>query len=255
MASCWSQVSVTRAGIDVDGNPLRSGMRKRTKESAAAARHLYLDLDTGGEARLTGLGATDALPTPITCISTLPGRYTDLWRVDGFPIEPQGSALKLLAIAIGNDPTCTDCNLVLWLPGFPNCKFDPACPVTIEYPNDSSWNLDAFGPDIAASNAMLLPCAIQSQKRSGKHTNSERDWALGVRELAHGKDAEKLTRMLVSRRAEARSSFTTHSGQSMLKSAKRQRVEVVPVDDAGSSPVLRDSRSTLFRSCARNCAY
>ncbi len=50
------------ANIYVAANPLRSGSRKRTKECIAAVRHLYLDLDTDGEARLTSLRASDAVP-------------------------------------------------------------------------------------------------------------------------------------------------------------------------------------------------
>ena len=50
------------ANIYVAANPLRSGSRKRTKECIAAVRHLYLDVDTDGEARLTSLRASDAVP-------------------------------------------------------------------------------------------------------------------------------------------------------------------------------------------------
>src|ERR1035437_6525014 len=52
------------ANIYVAANPVRSDSRKRTKESIAAVRHLYLDLDTDGEARLSALRASDAVPTP-----------------------------------------------------------------------------------------------------------------------------------------------------------------------------------------------
>ena len=67
-----------------------------------------------------------------------------LWRVDGFTLEQQESALKLLAITFGGDPACTDCNRVLRLPGFLNCKYDPAHAVTVEYPGDSTWKSDDF---------------------------------------------------------------------------------------------------------------
>ena len=42
--------------IYVAANPLRSGSRKRTKESIASVRHLYIDFDTGGDARLASFG-------------------------------------------------------------------------------------------------------------------------------------------------------------------------------------------------------
>jgi pilus assembly protein CpaF len=49
------------ANIYVAANPLRFGSRKRTKESVATVRHLYLDLDTDGEARLASLRASNAV--------------------------------------------------------------------------------------------------------------------------------------------------------------------------------------------------
>jgi hypothetical protein len=44
-------------------------------------RHLYLDLDTDGEARLASLRASDAVPTPNAIVSTSLGKYQILWRV------------------------------------------------------------------------------------------------------------------------------------------------------------------------------
>ena len=72
------------ANIYVAANPLHCGSRKRTKECIAAVRHLYLDLDTDGEARLTSLRASDAVPPPNAIVSTSFGKYQVLWRVDGF---------------------------------------------------------------------------------------------------------------------------------------------------------------------------
>src|ERR1700721_427225 len=124
----------TGANIYVAANPLRPASRKRTKECIAAVRHLYLDLDTDGEARLTSLRASDAVPLPNVVLSTSLGKYQILWRVDCFSLEQRESALKLLAITFGGDPACTDCNRVLRLPGFLNCKYDPAYPVTVNTP-------------------------------------------------------------------------------------------------------------------------
>ena len=72
--------------------PIRfvSDSRKRTKECIAAVRHLYLDLDTDGEARLSSLRASDAVPPPNAILSTSPGKYQVLWRVDGFTLRTTG---------------------------------------------------------------------------------------------------------------------------------------------------------------------
>src|SRR5580692_9268464 len=40
------------ANVYVAANPLRPGSRKRTKENIAEVRHLYIDIDIDGEARI-----------------------------------------------------------------------------------------------------------------------------------------------------------------------------------------------------------
>src|ERR1700722_12421434 len=127
------------ANIYVAANPLRAGSRKRTKECIASVRYLYIDIDTEGDERLAVLQASDAVPEPTAILSTSSGKYQVLWRVDGFDFAGQEQTLKLLAIAFGGDPACTDCNRVLRIPGFLNRKYDPAHRVTVEYPSDSVW--------------------------------------------------------------------------------------------------------------------
>ena len=114
------------SNIYVAANPLHSGSRKRTKESFATVRHLYIDIDTDGDARVAALQASDAVPAPTAILSTSPGKYQVLWRVDGFDFEHQEEMLKVLAIKFGGDPACTDRNRVLRIPGFLNCKYVPA---------------------------------------------------------------------------------------------------------------------------------
>src|ERR1700691_434667 len=82
------------ANVYVAANPLRSDSRKRTKECIVAVRHLYLDLDTDGEARLISLRVSDAVPPPNAVLSTSLDKYQILWRVGGFTLEQQDSVLK-----------------------------------------------------------------------------------------------------------------------------------------------------------------
>jgi hypothetical protein len=221
----------TGANIYVAANPLRSDSRKRTKECIASVRHLYLDLDTDGETRLASLRASDAVPPPNAVLSTSLGKYQILWRVGGFTVEQQESALKLLAVTFGGDPACTDCNRVLRLPGFLNCKYDPACRVTIEYPGNSTWNSDDFRLDILAADAMLSSRTFAARKRSSNHTNSEHDWAWVLHELARGKDAAKLTRKLASRRADKPNPLYYAQRTVDVASARLWLIEGVPADD------------------------
>jgi hypothetical protein len=221
----------TEANVYVAANPLRSGSRKRTKESIASIRHLYIDIDTDGDVRLAALMASDAVPAPTVILSTSPGKYQVLWRVDEFDFARQEQTLKLLAIAFGGDPACTDCNRVLRIPGFLNRKYDPAPCVTVEYPCDSIWTPADFRLDIAAVNAMFFDPAIPSRKQPGKHSHSEGDWAWVSHELAHGKDAVKLTRELASRRSDKPNPLYYAQRTVDIASARLWLIEGIRIDE------------------------
>ncbi len=182
--------------IYVAANSLLPGSRKRTKESIAEVRHLYLDIDFDGDVRLTALRSSVDVPTPTAILGTSPGKYQVLWRVQGFAFEQQEAMLKQLAIAFGGDPACTDRNRVLRLPGFRNCKYVPAHAVTVEYPCNAVWSLDDFRLDIEA----LSPHPKIPVVRPAKQTHSEQDWAWVLAELSGGHDADETTRTLASRR-------------------------------------------------------
>jgi hypothetical protein len=192
----------TGVNIYVAVNPLRAGSRKRTKESIASVRHLYIDIDTDGDARLAALRASDSVPVPTAVLSTSPGKYQVLWRVEGFNFERQEQTLKLLTIAFGGDPACTDCNRVLRIPGFLNRKYDPAYRITVEYSHDFMWTPDDFRLDAGVVDPMLFSNAAAARKQPHKHSNSESDWAWVSDQLPHDKDALKLTRELASRRSD-----------------------------------------------------
>ena len=233
MASRRFLVVVSGAKIYVAANPLRSDRRKRTKDSIATVRHLCLDFDIDGEARLTSLRTSDTVPTPTAALSTSLGKYQILCRIDSFTFERQESTLKRLAIPFGGEPASMDCNRVLRIPGFRNCKNEPSYPITVKYPCDSTSNPGDFRLDIPAANALPLPHAIPSRKDPGKHTNSEHDRAWILHELAYGKDAAKRTRTIPSRRS-----------NNPVASARLCLNEGVPMEDvchaAGGPPPLRD---------------
>jgi hypothetical protein len=219
--------NATGANVYVAANPLCSGSRRRTKESIAEVRHLYIDIDADGEARVATLLASDAVPTPTTVLSTSPNKYQVLWRVDGFDFELQETTLKLLAIAFGGDPACTDCNRVLRIPGFLNRKYSPAHCVSVEYPCDSVSSPRDFRLDMAA-----LPLrGIARQMQPGKHTHSEQDWTWVLNELSDGRDAEKLTRTLALRRADKPNPEYYAQRTVDMASARLWLLEGAPIDD------------------------
>jgi RepB DNA-primase from phage plasmid len=243
--------NATGANVYVAANPLRSGSRRRTKESIAAVRHLYVDIDTDGEARLAALRASDAAPTPNVVLSTSPGKYQVLWRVDGFDFERQESTLKILSFTFGGDSACTDCNRVLRVPGFTNCKYDPAHAVTIQYLSDCFYSAADFHLDIPAAEVPLSTCVNAEQKHPGRHTHSEHDWAWVSHELAERKDAAKLTRALASRRSDKPKRTVD------VASARLWLLEGIRIDDVITMLELRrrfEIPSTLCSARAREIA-
>ena len=194
--------NATGANVYIAANPLAPGSRKRTKESIVEIRHLYLDLDTDGDDRLTALRESNAVPIPTAIVATSAGKYQVLWRVDSFPFEQQETLLKVLAVTFGGDPACTDLNRVLRFPGFLNQKYAPAPVVTVEYPSDSTWHFQDFQLADPEPNRGRIRPLIGYAKVAGKHSHSEQDWAWILRELSRGKDPVKLTRSLAERRSD-----------------------------------------------------
>ena len=219
------------ANVYVAANPLLPDTRKRTKESIASVRHLYIDIDMDGGVRLAALRVSDDVPTPTAILSTSPGKYQVLWRVEGFDFVRQEQTLKLLAIAFGGDPACTDCNRVLRVPGFLNRKYDPAHRVTVEYPNDSLWTPDDFRLNSAPPIAPSIASGTSQPKQPHKVTNSEVDWAWVCHELGCGKDAVKLTRELAHRRADKPDPLYYAQRTVDVASARLWLAEGIRIDD------------------------
>ena len=221
----------TGANVYVAANPLRAGSRKRTKESIASTRHLYIDIDTDGDARLAALRASDLVPPPTSILSTSPGKYQVLWHVEGFDFDQQEQTLKLLAIAFGGDSACTDRNRVLRVPGFLNQRYDPAYRVTVEYPDDSIWTPEDFRLDATTVDATLRALTVPSRKPPSKHSHSENDWAWVCDQLGHGKDALKLTRELASRRSDKPNPAYYAQRTVDVASARLWLLEGIRIDD------------------------
>ena len=247
------------ANIYVSANPLRPGSRKRTKECIASVRHIYIDIDEDGDARLAALRASDRVPTPTAILSTSPGKYQALWRVAGFDFEQQEQTLKLIAQAFGGDPACTDRNRVLRIPGFYNRKYSPAHLVTVEYPADATYGPADFRLD-NSDGSSVLPLRENARKSlSGKHSHSEDDWAWVCDQLSRGKDAAKLTRELASRRADKPdplyySQRTVDVASAYLWFADGTRIEdVITMLEVRRRFEL--SRRTKRCSCAGDCGH
>ncbi len=219
------------ANIYVSANPLRAGSRKRTKECIASVRHLYIDIDDDGDARLAALRASDAVPTPTAIVSTSPGKYQALWRVAGFDFEQQEQTLKHVAQAFGGDPACTDCNRVLRVPGFYNRKYSPAHRVAVEYPADATYGPADFRLDAVVGSSVLPLRGDARKSPSGKHSHSEDDWGWVCTRLTHGHDAARLTHELIVRRSDKADPVYYAQRTVDVASACLWLAEGIPIDD------------------------
>ena len=217
--------------IYVAANPLRPGSRKRTKESIESVRHLYLDIDADGDGRIADLLESKAVPMPNVILSTSPDKYQVLWRVEGFDFEVQERTLKQLAIAFGGDPACTDCNRVLRLPGFLNCKYTPAHCVAAEYRSDSVWTPGRFHLANVSSTGSLLRRAYTPRTTTPKCSPSETDWAWVCTQLKNGADAMKLTDQLASRRSDKPNPMYYAQRTIDVASARLWLIEGIPSED------------------------
>jgi len=223
------------ANIYVSANPLIAGSRKRTKECIASVRHIYVDIDEDGDARLATLRASDQLPTPTAVISTSPGKYQALWRVTGFDFEHQEEMLKLIAQAFGGDPACTDRNRVLRVPGFLNQKYSPAHPVAVEYPADAVYTPTDFRLNDVACSSVLPRCGNTrkppAHSTTLKHSHSEDDWGWVCMRLVRGHDAANLTRELAARRADKSDPLYYAQRTVDVASARLWLADGIPIDD------------------------
>jgi hypothetical protein len=174
---------------------------------------------------------SEAVPVPTVILSTSPGKYQVLWRVEGFDFDQQESTLKQLAIAFGGDSACTDRNRVLRVPGFRNCKYDPAHLVTVEYPSDSTYRPEDFRLDNALLGPVLSPNGTARAYSTAKNTHSEQDWAWVVRQLSLGEDAGKLTLTLASRRSDKPNPLYYAQRTIDIASARLSLLEGIAIED------------------------
>jgi hypothetical protein len=219
------------ANVYVGANLLHPGSRRRTKECITEVRHLYLDIDVDGEERIDALRASDAVPIPTAILSTSPGKYQVLWRVQGFDFAQQENTLKLLAIAFGGDSACTDRNRVLRVPGFRNCKYDPAHLVTVEYPSDSTYRSEDFSLNDTAVSSTFPVRQLAHTDLNRKDTRSEQDWAWVVERLSLGEDAGKITLMLASQRSDKPNPLYSAQRTIDIASARISLLEGAAIED------------------------
>ena len=186
----WLQ-SENAAGADifVGMNPIRNGANGRTKENIREIRHLYIDLDTGGQNALDAIRNSLDVPTPNFILDTSPDKHQVVWRVEGLAIEEAESLLRAMASQFGGDLAATDSARVLRLPGFSNRKYDEEFVVQAAQESNTVYHARDFqvqedSPETPRRFETDTGRAISPRHKS----QSEQDWAYAKRALARGDD-------------------------------------------------------------------
>jgi hypothetical protein len=143
------------------------------------------------------------------------------------------------------------------VPGLRNCKYDPAHPVTVEYPSDFTYSHDDFRLDDSLLGSGQMVRGIARTYPTSKNTLSEQDWAWVVHHLSLGVDAEELTEMLASRRSDKPSPLYYAQRTIDIASARLSLLKGVAIEDVIAMLVSRRSAqvpASLRSSRAREIA-
>jgi hypothetical protein len=120
---------------------------------------------------------------------------------------------------------------VLRIPGFYNRKYSPAHRVAVEYPADAIYGPEDFRLNNVTGSSVLPLRGNARKSPAQKHSHSEADWTWVLSELAHGKDAVKLTHELVSRRSDKGAPFYYAMRTVDVASARLWLADGIPIDD------------------------
>jgi len=177
-------------------NTLRRGSRGRTKQDIDCVRHIFLDFDQNGDRAVEKLLARSDLPQPNYLVSTSPGRWQVIWKVEGFEKTAAEELEKGLVQSTGADPCVIDIARVLRLPGFYNHKYRPASLVTAEARSDAIRRPDHF-PKLPVDQTIAEHLRPSLSPRRDTPLNlpsqSERDWAYAKRALGRGETERHVT--------------------------------------------------------------
>src|SRR6267154_1224654 len=139
--------------IYIGMNPLRQDASTRTKEDIESIRHVYLDLDNGGPEALESVENSSAVPKPNYVLTSSPGKFQVVWRVEGMSLEEAEGLLHAMVREFGGDPAATDATRVLRLPGFANKKYDQDFYVQARVEFTETYHLRDFKVPIDSQDA------------------------------------------------------------------------------------------------------
>ena len=213
--------------IYVGMNALKQDAWARTKDQVAAIRHLYIDLDRGGERAIEAMRNSGLVPQPNYVLNTSPDKHQIVWKVNGIGQELAEALQRAMVDEFGGDPAATDSTRVLRLPTFLNRKHDPPHTITARAEATETYHLGDFKlrTDAHATRHDRQTAQETEQRRSqGGITQSERDWAFAKRALTRGDDPQEVIRRIADYRGDEKhpnyARYTVEKAQAAIQHAR-----------------------------------
>jgi hypothetical protein len=214
-------------------NPLRQDASTRTKEDIESIRHVYLDLDSGGPEALKSIESSSAVPKPNYILTSSPGKFQIVWKVEGTTLDEAEGLLHTMAREFGGDPAATDATRVLRLPGFANKKYGADFYVEARKESIDTYHLPDFKLHIDSQDSPRHTCYRRPKLQSSTRailSQSEHDWAFAKRALARGEEPEEVIRQIAQHRAADKSDPEDYARRTVTKAqaeldSKRQESE------------------------------
>ena len=215
--------NVTGSDIYIGMNPLRKHALTRTKKDIESIRHVYLDLDHGGQEALKSVENSSAVPKPNYVLTSSPGKFQIVWKVQGMGLREAEALLHAMALECGGDPAATDATRVLRLPGFANKKYETNFFVEVRKESAQIYRLRDFKLDIDSQEPPRYH-HHEGAKRAGSSradlSQSEYDWAFAKRALARGAPPEEVIRRIAQYRTNYKSDPLYYARHTVMKAAK-----------------------------------
>ena len=206
--------------IYIGMNPLRQDASTRTKEDIVSIRHVYLDLDHGGQQALESVENSSIVPKPNYVVTSSPGKFQIVWKVEGISLDEAEGLLHAMAREFGGDPAATDATRVLRLPGFANKKYETDFYVEARKESTEISQLRDFKLRIDSQDSPRHDYYSRPKPQSTPRANlsqSEHDWAFAKRALARGDDPEDVMQRIAQHRATDKSDPEGYARRTVTK--------------------------------------
>ena len=223
--------------IYIGMNPVRKDASTRTKEDIESIRHVYLDLDHGGPEALESVENSSAVPKPNYVLTSSPGKFQVVWKVEGMSLEEAEGLLHAMAREFGGDPAATDATRVLRLPGFANKKYETDFYVEARGESTGIYHLRDFKLHIDSQDSPSHNYDIRAKRDSSSRTNlsqSEHDWAFAKRALPRREDPKEVIRRIAQHRAADKTNPEYYARHTVEKAMAE--LKVLPSQPRTSSP-------------------